>query len=101
MTARELAGLVFLIAGVAIVPLGWIVNHKILLIAGLLLGVGSWLFYTARMLKREKQLAKESTGSDNYGSPMPGDAHNYTGWRTGGRTEPLDTGSSEGGSDGD
>lgn len=101
MTTRELAGLVFLIAGVAIVPLGWIVSHKILLLAGLLLGVGAGLFYTARMLKREEQLARESTGGGNYGPPIPGDVHNYTGWRTGGRTQPLDSDSSEGGSDGD
>jgi hypothetical protein len=101
MTVREIIGLVFLIVGTAIVPLGWIVSHKILLLAGLLLGVGVWLFYTARMLKREEQLAKESTGGGNYGPPMPGDIHNYTGWRTGGRTQPLDTTSSEGGSDGD
>lgn len=101
MTTRELVGLIFLIAGVSIVPLGWIVSHKILLLAGLLLGVGVWIFYTARMFKREEQLAKENTGGGNYGSPMPGDVHNYTGWRTGGRTQPLDTSSSEGGSDGD
>ena len=101
MTTRELAGLVFLIVGTAVVPLGWIVSHKILLLAALFIGAGAWLFYTARMLKRAEQLAKESTGGGNYGPPTPGDVHNYTGWRTGGRTQPLDTGSSEGGSDGD
>ena len=101
MTAREIIGLVFLIVGTAMVPLGWIVSHKILFLAGLILGVGVWLFYTARILKREARLAKESTGGGNYGPPMPGDIHNYTGWRTGGRTQPLDTTSSEGGSDGD
>ena len=101
MTTRELAGLVFLIVGTAVVPLGWIVSHKILLLAALFIGAGAWLFYTGRMLKRAEQLAKESTGGGNYGPPTPGDVHNYTGWRTGGRTQPLDTGSSEGGSDGD
>jgi len=102
MTAREIIGLVFLIVGTATVPLGWIVSHRILLLAGLLLGVGAWLFYTERMLKREEQLAKESAGGGNYGHPIPGDIHNYTGWRTGGRTEPFDsTSSSEGGADGD
>ena len=101
MTVREIIGLVFLIVGIALVPLGWIVTHSILLLAGLLLVAGSWLFYTARILKRGEQLAKESTGSGNYGAPMPSDIHNYTGWRTGGRTQPLDTSSSEGGSDGD
>lgn len=101
MTTRERIGLVLLIAGAAIVPLGWIVSHKILLLSGLLLGVGGSLFYTARMRKREEQLAKESPGDGNYGPLVPRDVHNYTGWRSGGRTQPLDTTSSEGGSDGD
>lgn len=100
LTTRERIGLVFLIAGMAIVPLGWIVSHKILLLSGLLLGVGGSLFYTARMRKREEQIAKECTGSGNYGPSVPRDVHNYTGWRSGGRTQPLDTASSEGGSDG-
>ena len=91
----------FLIVGVAIVPLGWLVSHKMLLLSGLLLGVGGSLFYTARMRKREEQITKESTGSGNYGPSVPGDVHNYTGWRSGGRTQPLDTTSSEGDSDGD
>lgn len=101
MSARERIGLVFLITGMAIVPLGWVVSHKILLLAGLLFGVGGSLFYTARMRKREEQLAKESTGSGNYGPAVPRDVHNYTGWRSGGRTQPLDTASSEASSDGD
>jgi hypothetical protein len=102
MTAREIIGLMILILGTAIVPLGWIISHKILLLAGLLLGVGAWLFYTERMLKREEQLSRESAGSGNYGPPIPGDIHNYTRWRTGGRTESFDsTSTSEGGSNGD
>lgn len=98
MTAREFVGLGLLILGAVVVPLGWIVSHKILLLAAVFMGIGAWLFYTARIFKRAEQLAKESTR--NYGPPMPGDVHNYTGWRTGGRTQPLDTSSSEGGSDG-
>ena len=78
MTMRELVGLAFLVAGAAIVPLGWIVSHKILLLAGLLLGIGAWLFYTTRMLEREQQLAKESTDDGQYGPPIPRDLHNYT-----------------------
>ena len=101
MTMRESIGLVFLIVGMAIVPLGWIINHKILVLAGLLLGLGVWLFYTERIIKREEQITKESTGSGNYGPSVPRDVHNYTGWRTGGRSQPLDTTSSDGGSDGD
>ena len=101
MSVREIMGLVFLIVGTAIVPIGWIVSHKILLIAGLFLGVGVWFFYTARVLKREERLAKDSTNSGNDERSVSGDVHNYTGWRTGGRTSPLDSTSSDGDADGD
>lgn len=101
MTTRELIGLASLVSGTALVPLGWIVSHKILLLAGVLLSIGVWLFYTERMLRKEEQLTKEGSGRGNYESYMPGDIHNYTGWRTGGRNHPLDANSSEGGSDGD
>jgi hypothetical protein len=105
MTVREVAGLLLLIVGTALVPLGWIISHKILLLVGVLVGVGAWLFYTERMLKKEKQLARENTGNGSHGTPLPGDIHNYTGWRTGGRTQPIDStsseDSSEDGADGD
>lgn len=61
MTTPGLAGLVFLIAVAAVVPFGWIVSHKILLLAVLFIGDGAWFFYTARMLNREEQFAKKST----------------------------------------
>ena len=98
MSIREIIGLVLLIAGVALVPLGWIVSHKILLVSGALLFAGCWLFYTARVLRREENLARESSSSGSYGPHVPGDIHNYTGWRSGGRTEPLDSSSDGGGS---
>ncbi len=101
MTAREIIGLVFLIAGVATVPLGWIVSHNILLLTGLLFGAGAWLFYTERMLKRAAQLDKEDTSGGNSGHPIPGDIHNYTGWHTGGRAESFDSSSSSEGGTGD
>jgi hypothetical protein len=99
MTLRETLGLALLIVGTALVPLGWIVSHKILLLAFLLDFVGFWLFYTERILKQEIQQAKDGVSSGSYGVHYPGDMNNYTGWRTGGRTETFD--SSEGGSDGD
>ena len=101
MNVREITGLALLIVGTAIVPLGWIISHKLLLLAALFIVVGTWLFYTERMLKREEQLSKESSSNGNYGAPIPGDIHNYSGWRTGGRTEHFDSHSESGGSDGD
>ncbi len=99
MTARELLGLVSLVLGILILPLGWIVSHKILLLASLILCIGAWLFFTERLLKKE--LGKESSDISNSGPHVPADVNNYTGWRTGGRTQPLDSNSSEGGADAD
>jgi hypothetical protein len=91
MSVREITGLLLLIAGVALVPFGWIISHKFLLVAGVLLCVGSWLFYTERAFRREAELARESSGGGSHGLDIPRDIHNYTGWRTGGRAEPFDS----------
>jgi hypothetical protein len=101
MTFREITGLALLIIGTAIVPLGWIISHKLLLLAALFIVVGAWLFYTERMLKRVAQLSKENSSNGNDGAPMPGDIHNYSGWRSGGRTEHHNSHSESGGADGD
>jgi len=52
-------------------------------ILGLLLGVGGALVYTGRVTRREI-----ASGS---GTGVPSDIHNYTGWRSGGRTETLES----------
>lgn len=83
MSARELLGVLLVIAGAAVVPLGWIVSHKLLILAAALLGVGGALAYTGRVMRRE--------GASESGTGGPGDIHNYTGWRSGGRTEPLES----------
>lgn len=101
MTLREIFGLALLIVGTALIPLSWIVSHKILLLAVVLDFVGFLLFYTERILKQEAQQAKDGVSSGSYGSHVPGDMNNYTGWRTGGRTDTFDSGSSDGGGDGD
>jgi hypothetical protein len=101
MTARELIGFLLLIAGAALVPLGWIVSHKILLLAVALLALGVSLFYTERMLKREERLSGEGAAGDSCRHVVPGDLHNATGWQTGGRTQPFESGHSESGGDAD
>lgn len=100
MTLREILGLALLIIGTALVPLGWIVSHKILLLAGLLDFVGLWLFYTERVVKQQIQQAKDGVASGSHGSHVSGNMNNYTGWRTGGRTDAFDSGS-DGSGDGD
>lgn len=91
MTVRETIGLLLLVSGIAMAPLGWIVSHKLLIVSAALISVGAALFYTARMVKRDEALEREASSSGSYSPAVPTDIHNYTGWRTGGRTDPLDS----------
>jgi hypothetical protein len=101
MRIREIFGLILIIAGAAVTPLGWIVSQKILVAAVALMAVGGALFYTARVMKREESLAREQSGGGSYGPAVPGDINNSTGWRSGGRTETLESTFSGHGADGD
>ena len=101
MSIREIVGLILIIGGAATTPLGWIVSHKILVASAALIGVGAALFYTARVMKREERLAREQSGGGDYGHAVPGDINNSTGWRSGGRTETLESTSLGHGADGD
>ena len=85
MSARELIGLLLVIAGAVVVPLGWIVTHKLLIVAAGLLGIGGVLVYTGRVIRREQQQ------SGSQGSAVPADINNSTGWRSGGRTETFES----------
>ena len=100
MNIREALGLVLIVAALVLVPVAWAFSHLLWLLAFMLLLVGSWLFYTERVIKKEEQIEKETGGSNLSGRAMPTDIHNYTGWRSGGRTGSVE-GESSGGADGD
>jgi hypothetical protein len=68
------------------------------LVALSLLIVGTFLFFTNRMLNRERELEKEAPTGGDYRPAVPSDVHNYTGWKHGGRSETMD---SDSGGDGD
>lgn len=101
MNFREGLGLVLAVVGAALVPLGWIVSAKIYLIAFVVFAVGAYLFYTERRLKRELEIEKERFGRRASGPEVPVDIHNYTGWRSGGRRQDMESTSESVGADGD
>ena len=89
MTPRELIGIVLIIVSVALTPVAWMHSRILWSVSGLLLILGAILFYTERMTRRAIELEKHETGGS--GSPVvPRDIHNYSGWRTGGRSETMD-----------
>jgi hypothetical protein len=100
MKLREGLGLLLTVVGVALVPLGWMVSAKIYLLSCLLVGAGVLLFYTEQRRAREERVERERVGGGT-GTGVPGDAHNYSGWQTDGRRQPLDSISESGGGDGD
>ena len=95
---REVAGFVLAGAGVALIPVGWYASRQVWFFSGVLIVVGLALLFTERVAAAEKDV--ESNPAP-YAPPVkqgtPGDIHNYSGWRDGGRS----LGGDDGGSDGD
>lgn len=86
---REVTGLVLIIAGVAALPLTWMFSRLWWAACFLLVLIGVVLFLTDRISDRLEEDRKQ--GSDRPVRPeVPGDVHNYSGWRSGGRSETMD-----------
>lgn len=100
MNILESFGLVLIVAALFLVPVAWAFSPLLWALSFLLLVVGAWLFYTERVMRKEERLEKEAGGSGLSGRAMPNDIHNYTGWRSGGRSESFESQSSSSG-DGD
>lgn len=101
MNVREALGLILLIASVAFVPVGWYVSRLWWLASLVGLALGIALFYTERVRKREEEIEKQSARSGGSGHAVPADIHNYTGWRSGGRSETLEDSFGSGSGDAD
>ena len=97
---REWLGLVVLVLSGALVPVGMYVSRLLWAASFVGICVGVWLLYTERVLRREAMAEKEGNSSHLSGREMPGDIHNYSGWRSGGRSESSGS-ESGGGGDGD
>lgn len=99
MNFRETTGLLFIVAGSMVLPTAWMFSRALWLVAGVLIFAGAFLFYTARVRKRHEQLDRETGSGGGSGPGIPGDVHNFSGWRTGGRSETMDGDSGGGGGD--
>ena len=100
MNFREWLGLVVLVLSVALVPVGMYVSRLLWAASFVGVCVGVWLLYTERVLRREAETEKEGGSSHLTGREMPGDVHNYSGWRSGGRSESFESEPSGGGDGG-
>ena len=90
MTFREWIGLVMIVVGLLLVPVGWAFSRVLWLVGFGAFALGLWLFYTCRVCRRERKL-EEVAGSQPAGGGVPTDIHNYTGWQHGGRSQTMDS----------
>ena len=92
MRLREAIGLILVIIALVLVPAAWAFSRLLWGLALLLFVAGLLLFYTERMAKREERLEKKTGRASGHGEGtfVPTDIHNYTGWRSGGRSETMD-----------
>ena len=91
MNFREAIGFTLVCLALVVVPAAWVFSRLLWLAAFVLFVVGAGLFYTERIRKREEAIEREGGGSGCSGPAMPTDIHNYTGWRSGGRSETMDS----------
>jgi hypothetical protein len=104
MAPREITGLVLIAVALVLIPVAWTSSRMLWLVSFLLFVLGSVLFFTARVTRRLEESESGSSGNCGPGSrAMPTDIHNYTGWRSGGRSETMDhsSGGESGGESGD
>jgi hypothetical protein len=93
VTFREIAGLVLCCIAVALIPVGFHVSRSVWLVAVLLAVVGVVLMYTERVHRNARELDKQPS-NEPVGTSVPGDIHNSSGWRTGGRRHEIESDSS-------
>lgn len=97
MTLREILGLVLMTAALVLIPVAWTFSRMLWFAAFAMFVVGGALFFTDRIYRRiSKAGSGGSSGSGSSGHAVPTDIHNYTGWRSGGRSETMDNSSHAG-----
>ena len=100
MELRNYIGLVLIVIGTSLMPVGWMYSQIIAFVGFLFLVLGAIIFYTQRAIRKEE--AQELRyGSSQRGHDLPADIHGHSGWSRGGRSESYESEVSEqgGGSD--
>lgn len=100
MTFREWTGLGLIVVGLLLLQAAWAFSRALWLLSFSTFAGGVWIFYTARVLRREARLDKlKSSHRTEVG--LPSDIHNYTGWQQAGRSKTMDTSAEAVDADGD
>jgi hypothetical protein len=89
--ARGWLGVVLVVCGVSLVPVGyWFRGHGVSVAGGLLILVGCALFASKRNVERVARVEGEANVHARRPGLISGDVHNHSGWLSGGRkAEPA------------
>ena len=96
MAFVRILGLVLLVVGVVLQPIGWAYIHWLTPVSFAAIFVGVLMFIGATHKLREE----EGNGRGPSGKDMPGDIHGYSGQMHGGRSTSWESRGSSGGDDG-
>ena len=101
MEHRNWIGLIFILAGIIIQPIGWMFMFWLQVLSFVLIFIGTLIFVTQKYIEKSEE--KEFGTGRSQGPAMPGDVHDYSGWGKGGRSESYmsDSSSDGGGGAGD
>lgn len=90
MAIREIFGLVLIAIALVLIPVAWVASRVLWFVAFAMFVGGAFLVFSDRVTRRLAEAEKEGSGSAGpSGRAMPTDIHNYTGWRSGGRSETM------------
>ena len=96
MERRNLIGLVLLVLGVILQPVGWMYVFWVQMLSFALIGIGVVVFITQKCVEKLEDGA-EGRGGYSRGAGMPGDVYDHGGWGRGGRSDSWSSGGGDGG----
>ena len=90
MAARKILGLVFIAITLVLIPVAWVSSRAVWFVAFAMFAGEFVLFFSGRVYRCIEVSEKEGSGGlETSGRAMPTDIHNYTDWRSGGRSESM------------
>ena len=84
MEARNYIGIVFVVIGTTLIPIGWMFSTIATVVGWIAFILGLIIFMTQRYIEK----SEEAEYGENRGGPVvPSDIHDHSGWGSGGRSE--------------
>ena len=84
MSAREVLGLLLMVAGVILMPFTFWLSYRWFIPALALFAIGGPLYYSGRVMRKEEEIAKEASGRGDPSRldvPLVGDVRGFPGHR--------------------